>query len=685
VLRHCLSAALLLLTLVARAPAQPVAPAAAKPVVLYDFEADEQVRAFATSDSLREGGATTELVYAFRSALAPERVGGQHSLYIVFHEAEDAWAKVTAPVKGAEWAAAKAATLAFWANPCSADSTVEFSLETDDGTSFVHEVALSGDGWQEIALPIASFKAQDGRTADAALESITRLGIAKRGTWPPSAFRLDQFELRAEGAPPAGTGPEPPTGVGPEGPGTPVEGPTTPIEVGPTTPPVQESYAVNVAATFASPTSLYFRPYLGGNVLQSDLSLLAKPEVALAAKALEPMTRTIATVPPDPSDDAATLAELSVRIAALSKVSKERGILVCVQAPADGSVTAERYAGFCETLVRRFGATAGTEQKQIRYWELFDSPVLIGDADYQRICQMANSAAKRIRAADADARIGGMAFFAAQRGIMDRVLRGTKGAFTFLSWHFYGASMASVADDMLFQAADSGLTYGKNDPIGPDQVLELLKVADLYEKGLLFVTECNVNNVRTVEGRSQDPRTDSAIAGAWLASYLVTVGPIVDVVLVSRLAGDTWGMVHSDGSGGPLYWTARLFREHFPRGGQLVGATSTARTRLLALGAVYETHKSLLLINRANQPAVVGLDCSGFAGPVRATLVGAGGTEPGLSTLELPVELETRQVQPPTPEGATEPPPPTKETRAKCSGVTLPPYGVAVVEFRGAR
>lgn len=681
-LRLCLSAALLLTTLVARAPAQPVAAAAAKPVAVYDFEADEQVRAFVTSDSLREGGATTELVYAFRSALAPERVGGQHSLYVVFHEAEDAWAKVTAPVNGSEWADAKAATLAFWANPCSADSTVEFSLEADDGTSFVHEIALSGDGWQEIALPIASFKTQDGRTADTALASITKLGIAKRGTWPPSAFRIDQLELRTEGSTPTGTGPEAPTGVQP---GTPTEDPTTPDEVGPTTPPVQESYAVNVAAAFANPTSLYFRPYLGGNVLPSDLTLLAKPEVALAAKALEPMTRTIATVPPDPSDDTATLAELSVRISALSKVSKERGILVCVQAPADGSVKPERYAGFCEALVRRFGATAGTEQKQIRYWELFDSPVLIGDEDYQRICLMANTAAKRIRAIDSDARIGGMAFFAAQQGIMERVLRGTKGAFTFLSWHFYGASMASVADDMLFQAADSGLTYGRNDPIGPDRVLELLKVADLYEKGLLFVTECNVNNVRTVEGASQDPRTDSAIAGAWLASYLVTVGPIVDVVLVSRLAGDSWGMVHSDGSGGPLYWTARLFREHFPRGGQLVGATSTARTRLLALGAVYETHKSLLLINRANQPAVVGLDCSGFSGPVRATLLGAGGTEPGLSTLELPVELETRQVQPPTPEGATAPPPPTRETRAKCGGVTLPPYGVAVVEFRGTR
>ncbi len=686
-LRLNLSAASLLcfLSLTAGLPAQeaaagPAAPAA-KAVVVYDFEVDEQIRAFAAEQS---DGDAAEALYVFGSDMSPNLVGGRRSLYVVFRPADDGWAATAAPVRGADWAGATA--LSFWINPFTEDRTVTVALVAEDGVAFECEAKAPEDGWQRLELPLESFVAADGRAATSVLDQIAFLKLVKRGPRESCSFRLDQIEVVTGGS---GETPDvpttDPTTTGPTTPPTP-DGGTGPTTTGPTSPPVDEPYAANVSIAFTNTRGACFMPYLGANVLPGDAALLAKPEVAQVAKTLEPMVRTIVNVPPSPTDDPAALTEVGGRLAAIARVSKERGIVVCLQAPVDGTVSAERYGAFAEMLARQFGSTVGASAKLVRYWELLDSPVLITDADYVLACKMANTASKKIRAAEPDARIGGMSFFAAQEKLMKRVLQGTKGAFSFLSWHFYGASMASVSDEQLFESADTGLAYNSADVRAPDQVLELLKVADMYETGFLFVSECNVNNVRSVDGKSQDARTDGPFAAAWLASYLVRSAPVVDVVLLSRLVGDSWGMIRSDGSTGPLYWTARLFREHFPRGGQLVAVSSnTDKTRLQALGAVFDTHKALLLVNRANRSAVVGLDCTGFGGPVRATLVGIDGVESGYSTLEVPAELSTRQVQPPTPEGATAPPPPVTETRAKCAGITLPPYGVAVVEFRSAR
>ncbi len=652
-------------------------------LLLFDFETDEQVEQFAAEDSARaaDPDAATSLVHKFRSALGAPGVGGDRSLHVRFYACEDGWANVRTSVDGAAWKAESVGRISFWLNCYAPDRTVDLVLFGAEDAEYRATIELPYDEWLEVTVPLDALVAADGAKASDHVEELTALALGRKGAWSECTFRIDHIRVAPSESPtpvepdaPVDPGPTPPDDPEPGEPGV-----TEPV-VEPDAPegPVRaDAYSARAEVSYGSATEFYFRPYLGANALPGDEAHLANPTTAALVRGLEPMIRVKVAAPAAPSDDADVIAALQARVRAVAAVAKERGVMVGVSAPID-AISPDRFAGFCEQLVR--AVNAGPENTRVRYWELLDSPVLLSDADYRAACQLVNSAAKRMLAVDPDVRVGGMSFYAAQRGPMDRVLRGTKGAMKFVSWHFYGAGMLSAPDNQLFQAADSGVAYGIPDVIGPTQVVDLLKVGDLYESGLLFVTECNLNNVKTADGRCQDPRGSSPMAGAWLASYLATVGPLVDVVLVSEMFGDTWGMVTPDGRAGPVYWTARLFKDHFPRGAQIAPSRSPTGAELRTLGAVIDNRRLLLLINRSDKPADVEVVCRGLPRGATASVYSVGDGE---GIVETPVTLEyatRRAAPPPTAEAGA--PAAAPGLDAVAPHVPLPPYGVAILEIR---
>ncbi|MBD3175099.1 MAG: hypothetical protein GF320_07955 [Armatimonadia bacterium] len=670
-------------------PEEPGGQPAAAPteLLIADFEDEADVKAFNTSDSARtddpDGG--RPLVYVFLSGLTPDE-GGEHSLHMMFNDGENAWAAATTTVDGAQWAAAGIQTVAFLANSYLGTLSIDVVLATADDRRFVATVEVPSEGWVPVVVPLSAFVNSDGEPVTDALESIVSLGFEKRGTWRGCVLRIDQLRASPEadgglGATPVviepGTeGPEVPDPGTPDpgtpGPGTEDPDITDPVEEGPETP--ADAYTVSLSTVFQPRENpIYFRTYLGMNVTSADTELLGNPRVQSMVRAIDPIIRLVVDVPADPGDDQAVHARLDALIAAVRKVAKDRGTLVCVNAPIGGDVSDRRFAEFAAGLVRRynFGPNENRVPNPIRYWELLAEPIFLTDEDYGRAARMYNLAGKAMRGVDPEIRLGGMSLFASEQQPMDRVLRGTKGLMDFLSWHFYGAAGVSVSNEELLKAADSGLTYGVDDAIAPTRILELLRVADLYESGLLFVSECNLNKARTNDGRCQDPRASTNFAAAWLASYFVSAGTVVDVTLLSRLSGESWGMIHQDGSAGPVYWTARLFQDHMPRGTEVLGVRSTTRReRMRALAGILDDRRMVLMVNREDQPAEVELTLSGLGPSYAGTLFHIAADGESIQKADLVLE-RPRAGEPGTRAGTL-----------RASGIVLPPYGVGIAEFR---
>ena len=659
------------LTACAIAGTRPAA-AQAKSTVLFDFEDEKQVAEFVTSDAARAADPDARpLVYVFPSSIVPPEVGGKHSLHAMFRDGADSWARIVAAVDGAEWSRSGATALGLFVSSYDPKASVDLVLETQDRVRYVHTVTPPSEGWSRLTIPFEEFRGETGTASDA-LRDIRFMAIEKRGAWSGCVLRFDQFELLA------GTV-APPTGPGPGG-------TTPPVGPGPVSPPTADRLSVKVSAALTPPPDpVQFRTYLGGNIGPSDLPLLRDANTAALVKALEPVIRTVVTIPDKESDDASVLRELDSRVQALQAVAKPNGVLICVGAPVDGTVSSARYAQFCTALVKRYNQGARAQSNGIiRYWELLSDPELLTDDDYRRACDMFNKASKAMRGVDPQAGIavGGVSFFAAQRGPLDRVLRGTKTLLSFLSWRFCGATAVSANDRQLFAAADSGVTYGIPDAIGSTDALELLKVADLYDSGLLFVTECSLSTARSANGSCQDHRAASSFAASWLASYLTAAGPVVDVVLVSNLFGNSWGAIRPDGTAGPMYWTMRLFHDLVPRKSVITKATSTGGDDLFALGALDGDRKMLLLVNRSAKEADVTATCQGIRRGETARFVTVGGAVDGIveatPATELP-EAPSRSLE------AGRPPSAGAAVSVTVSGLILPPHAVGVLEFRPGR
>jgi len=645
-----------------------------QPLLLFDFESEEQTDAFATSDSAREANPDAwPLVRVFQSRVVPPDVPGECSLHVMFSDGQDAWARVSTPVNCSEWMAQGRNALSLWVSSYVAQGSVDLALITDQDKTYVASIELPSEGWTKVTVPLRRFKADDGASAVDDLAGIRTMAIEKRGTWQGCVLRVDQValvkaDIEESTAPPPGgettTTTEGP-GTGPEQPGT---GPTT---EGPTT----AAHSVSVNAAFGATEGLYFMAHWGVNaVLGEDDALLSDPKVASFVRALQPIIRVVVSIPTDPAGDEALFRRLDPFVATCKQVARERGVLISIGAPVDGTVEPKRYQDLCLALVKRYNLGPGGKPSGsgIRYWELLQDPLFLQDGDYKTACQLFNSASKAMRAADPDVRVGGMSFFAAQWAPMERVIRGTSGLLSFLSWHVYGAPMLSATDQQLMDAADSGFMYGVSEAIGATKVLDVLKAG--APDALLFVTECNMNRARTADGQCPDPRAGTSFASAWLASYFITASAVVDVVLLSRTTGASWGMVGPNGTAGPVYWTARLLQEHLPRGSTslVAKAVSSEPKRLRAVAGLIGDKRVVLLVNRSDQPVAVHLEADGLPRTYGATVfavspTGDGIVQEDLSPTRTPAAAATAGGVP--------------AQRLALDAVPLGPYGVAVVEF----
>jgi len=678
-------------------------------VVLAGFE--DGLGSWETTQAALPGGALpTESVRIYQSR-STHATGGQSCMFVMFPQAVRCVARVFMPISGADLATKDARALSFWVRPYGPGSSVQMVFSGTDGAGQAHEyiatLHLAEADWTQVVVPLGKFTENGAPMADL-LRSMTSFAFRKVGTWEPVHFRIDDLAVLcgAAPAPPAGEGPgetavtEAPTGPQPT-PGEATEQPTPPDRVRPgaegpepaeVSPPVGPAETATPEAALAGalpePGPAYsqtvsvrfqdldppvpYRPALGGSVLLKDAPLLGDERVAARLRVLGlTILRVRVAVPASFALSDADLGALDAIVGARNSVGA-KSVMICLDLPFDAKLDAPKLAEFAAGLARRYNVEKRTP---VTYWELFNAPAFLGTSDQVLASKIANAAAKALKQVDPNIRPGGLGFSSPGESKL-RSLMETATDLVFYSWHFYGSQFVDTTPEQIMSSAHAGVTYGSAEPYAPASVEALLRSVGQGDR-LLLVTECNANSVRDSDA-ARDPRLSTPLNAAWLASAAMSFAPYVDVMVVSRLVGDGWGILREDGTPCAAYWAAYLLTRDAVRGSHIC-MTDTQDTAVRALATRGEKTRQVVLVNQRNAPAAVTLRAEGLAigASVAARVV------ENTDAAELRTQPLVAAYEPVTVAAAEGETPVTTFTGTL--RVELPPFGVAALDFDEAR
>ncbi len=250
----------------------------------------------------------------------------------------------------------------------------------------------------------------------------------------------------------------------------------------------------------------------------------------------------------------------------------------------------------------------------LRYYELFDSPLLTGQfADVDELVAGYNELAMRVLAADPEARVGGPGLASAWDGKVRAFLEGAE-TLHFLSLQLYGAHNVAAGEQELFEAACAGLT---SDLPGQLSLREVRHLAQALRRPVpeLFVTSMAMNSARRPGGEAADARIVTPFGAAWTAAAVLASSASADKFLHFKLFGAGWGIAERGGARNSPATAAWLLRTYAPRGSTLSGLLRPADDVLVA--AVWTpTARNLFVVYAGAGPRAVVVDAWGIGSPV---------------------------------------------------------------------
>ncbi len=607
---------------------------AQQPIVLDDFE-DGPERWIARDSEQPEETAPARLISFFQSNRVPEG-GGKHSLFVLFHDAEDSWATLSLPVNGQELARKKITAISFWLRGDGSSQPVDVVLSAwpDEQTELAYSttIALDSRQWVPVVIPLDRFVRQ-GKPIGEDLALVRFFQFKKTGTWQSLSFRVDEIQaLTGEVSAPAEV-PELPAGV--------------------------RSYTLE--ADFTGQGILPFRTSFGANFdITQEVEWTDKLQSAAEALGAQ-IIRVTVPVPQSEGEEQELLRRLDTAVERLLEVAAT--VMICIDAPLSPELDDRAVADFAARLVARYNVE---RRARVVYWEIFDEPLLLTEEDLSRAIKLFNRAAARMKVIDRNIRIGGMSLAYADEEQLSYIMN-KANHLSFCSWHFYGTHLRNTSDRDLMAAAVDGMTYGTPNQASVQQVERLLQQAGLTS-GLLFITECNANAKKTETGAAEDPRLSQPFNAAWFAALAMTIGPQVDLLLASHLVGEGWGVLDPQGNTGPAYWAIRLLMKYAPRGRWMCPVKGTTRTlRAMALKDRKTGECCLVLANLTNDPVALRVVARGLPQRCAAEFTAINEACDGL--VSMPLNLEWSR----------EPAAPKPEARVRY--IPLGPYGVGVVHF----
>jgi len=552
-------------------------------VVISDFETG--VGSWLTNDGRVNGTRPSELCGIYAIARTEDGRTEQAAM-IEFKAARGTWASVRLPVSGLTWLQHDVGQIAMWLRGDGTDHTVDLTLRAIVGeerrdVSYVYPLTLDNSQWQRRAIRLFAFKNRDGEPIDAeALRGVYLIQFVQTGTWPAMTFCVD--DIYAEVVPGVSFG-------GLAGPETLV----APVDFRRVLGPMLGQVGANLGPDLS--------PVLDHRAA-SDRARAAVGQLApcLVRVRLSDYYRPVA--------GEYDLVRLN---RAINWVADAGGTpLVCLDpgVTPPGTTAAEHYQQFLTTAVRVASLRRGGPS--LRRYELFDSPMLSGRfAKVGDLVGAYNDLARRVLAADPEARVGGPGLASAWEPNLRGFLEGAE-TLHFLSLKFHGAHAASAGREALFDAAIAGVS-----PDLPEQ-LSLIEVAELAH-GRAPMPEVYVTAL--APSSAAGAQLDAGFAAAWLAAALLNASPHADRLLHGALIG---GLLNPDGTPLPSQHAAALMASVAPRGATLC-QVSLPDPELLTAALWTPESRNLVVVYAGTAPRTVVADCRGVGIPlaVRASVL----------------------------------------------------------------
>ena len=544
-------------------------------VVIADFETG--VGAWLTNDGHVDGARPSDIcgIYAIER---PEGDHTEQAALIEFKAARNTWASVRLPVSGQTWLEHDAGQIAMWLRGDGSDNTVDLTLRALVGqprrdVSYVYKLSLENSQWERRAIRLFAFKNAEGQPIDGeALRGVYLIQFVKTGSWPHITFQVD--DIRAEPVP-----------------GVTLGGGTTPPSLSATVDfrKVVGPMLTRVGANLGPDLTAVLDDRSASQRASASLREIAPCLVRLR---LSDFYRPV----PDEYD--------LVRVNRTLNWIADSGArpLICLSpgaapATADPAASQQQFIAAAVKLVSLRRGGSG-----VNYYEIFDSPLLTGRfADVAGLVAGYNDMARRVLAADPEARVGGPGLASPWGENVEGFLRGAE-TLHFLSFSFHGAHTSVAATGALFEAAVSGVSGDL------PQQLSLAEVAGLARTLRRPMPELLIN---AISPSSADGR-DAAFAAAWTAAVVLSASPCADRMLSRALMGDLLG---PDGAPLPAYWAVSLVRSYAPRGSVLCELTRPDPDLLIA--AVWTAaSRNVIAVYGGQQPRSLVVDCWGTGSPL---------------------------------------------------------------------
>ncbi|MCD6359415.1 MAG: hypothetical protein J7M38_01040 [Armatimonadetes bacterium] len=546
-------------------------------VVIADFETG--VGAWLTNDGHVNGAGPSELCGIYAIART-EQGRTEQAAMIEFKAARGTWASVRLPVSGITWLQHNVGQISMWLRGDGTDHTVDLTLralvgEEKRDVSYVYKLSLENPEWEHRAIRLFAFKNRDGQPIDAeALRGVYLIQFVQTGSWPAMTFCVDDL-------------------YGEPVPGINMGGPATP-----------EALVARVD----------FRQVMGPILGQIGANLGPNPWPVLdhrassdrARAALRQLTPCLVRVRLSdyfrPVKNDYDLIRLNRAINWIADAGATP--LVCLDpgAPPPGGDADEHYRQFLATAVKIVSLRRGGPR--LRRYELFDAPMLSGRfADLGELVAAYDDLARRVLAADPEARVGGPGFASAWanniRGFLEHA-----ATMHFLSLKFFGAQAATAKPAALFAAAVTGTGSDLPEQLSIVETAELVRARRPMPE--LFVSAM-------APSAAADARPDQAFAAAWLAAMALSAGPYADRLLHQSLVGALLG---ADGAPLPAQRAAALVTAAAPRGATLC-QLALPDPQLLVAAIWTPKARNLVVVHAGETPRTVVADCRGVGSPLR--------------------------------------------------------------------
>ncbi|MGD9495858.1 MAG: hypothetical protein AB7Y46_06080 [Armatimonadota bacterium] len=579
----------LLFTLIALMAGGSTPAGAAVSILLDDFESG--VGAWRTNDEQAAGARPSEIASIYTVGRRTD-VGAQQAALIEFEAAEGTWASVSLPIDGATWAHVGVGQIAMWVRGDGSDNSVDLTLRTRIGeerrdASYLYRLSLRSREWERRAIRLFAFKDAQGNALDAeGIRNLYLLQFVKTGSWPTLGLYVD--EIVAEPIPGAPGPLQPPS----------EQALSVRVDFGHTIAPVLAQVGVNLGGD-------------AGPVLDTTAASAA------LGRLLRDLTPCVMRLRLADFWDARMGDYDLVRLSRAIAWAEEHGAraLVCLspaRVPGGAGGQMQWDPELASVAARLAAMRRGGSQ--LRYYELFDSPLLTGQfADVSGLTAAYNALAARVLAADPEARVGGPGFASAWDANVRAFLEGAN-TLHFLSLHLYGAHNLAASDQELFESACASVTSDLPNQLSLQQVRHL---AQALRRPVpeLFVTVLALNSARRPGGEAADERILTPFGGAWTAAAVLSASAWADKLLHFKLCGDGWGMADEGGTASEPYTAAWLVRTYAPRGSTLSQLLRPADDLLVA--AVWTpTARNLFVVYAGHAPRSVAIDAWGIGSPV---------------------------------------------------------------------